>query len=98
MITLALACTATGIFGGQIAGFLNEMLYGSALQTTPELFSWAGILKVIPAVLLGTAAFGLVTTSRGRALSLKVKALAPQLRTVLVFFFAGFLAFAAVAW
>ena len=98
VITLALACTATGIFGGQIAGFLNEMLYGSALQTTPELFSWAGILKVIPAVLLGTAAFGLVTTSRGRALSMKVKALAPQLRTVLVFFFAGFLAFAAVAW
>ena len=29
---------------------------------------------------------------------MKVKALAPQLRTVLVFFFAGFLAFAAVAW
>ncbi len=98
VVTLALACTATGIFGRQIAGFLHGMLYGSALITAPRLFSWAGILKVMPSVILGTAAFGLVTTSRGKALSVKVKALAPQLRTVLVFFLAGFLAFAAVAW
>jgi len=98
VVTLALACTATGVFGGPIAGFLHEMLYGSVLGTTPPLYSWASILKVIPAVLLGTAVFGLVTTSRGKALSIKVQALAPQLRTVLVFFFAGFLAFAAVAW
>lgn len=98
VVTLALACIATGIFGRSIAVFLHEMLYGSALQTTPELFSWSSMLKVVPAILLGTAAFGLVTTSRGRALSIKVKALAPQLRVVLIFFFVGLLAFTAAAW
>lgn len=95
---LALTCIATGVFGSRIASFFHEMLYGTALQTAPELFSSANILKVIPSVLLGTAAFGLVSTSPGRALSTRVKALAPQLRVVLVFFFVGLLAFAAAAW
>jgi multicomponent Na+:H+ antiporter subunit D len=98
VVTLALTCLATGIFGRPIAGFLHQMLYGSALQAAPELFSWAGILKVLPAMLLGTAAFSLVTTTRGKAVSARVKALAPQLQLVLVFFFVGLLAFAAVAW
>ena len=95
---LALACLGTGIFGVPVAGFLNRMLYGSPLASPPQLFSGRSLVKVLPALLLGIAAYRLVLTERGRGLSMRIKALAPQLRMVLVFFFVGLLAFAAAAY
>lgn len=95
---LALSCLFTGVYGGSIASFLQKMLYGSSLPSHSGLFSAGGILKTIPSVILGAAAYKLLITDRGRAFSLRVRALAPELRVVLVFFFTGLLAFAAAAY
>lgn len=96
---LALLCLGTGVFGVPVAGFLHSMLYhGQTPLTSPRLFSSSKLLGVLPAVLLGIGAFRLVLTEPGKALSTRVKALAPELRVVLIFFFVGLLAFAAVAY
>ena len=95
---LALACLGTGLFGVSTAGFLNGMLYGRPLNTHPDLFSPESIFKVAPLLLLGLAAYRLISTDFGRTLSVKVRNLAPDLQMVLVFFLTGLLAFAAVAY
>ena len=98
VIVLALLCLGSGVFGVQVAGFLNVMLYHEELSYTVSLFGWKKMLSLLPAVILGFAAFRLVTTSWGKGLSARLKALAPDLHTVLIFFFLGLLAFAAVAY
>ena len=96
---LALLCLGTGVFGIPVAGFLHSMLYhGQPPVILPRLFSSAKLLGILPAVLLGIVAYRLVLTEPGKALSGRVKALAPELRVVLIFFFVGLLAFAAVAY
>jgi len=95
---LALMCLGTGVFGSQVAGFMHSMLYGTELVTAPRLFTAGSLLKTLPMIALGILAWRMVLTGPGRSLSGRVRALAPQLRTVLIFFFAGLLAFAAVAY
>lgn len=94
---LALACIATGVFGERAAAFLGRMLAGSA-GSIPSPFTRGNLLGTLPAILLGVAAYRLILTDGGRRLSTGIKAMAPGLRTVLVFFFAGLLAFAAAAY
>jgi multicomponent Na+:H+ antiporter subunit D len=98
VVVLGLMCLGTGVFGVPVAGFLHEMLYGLPLSTVPPLFTAGSLLKTLPLLLLGILAWKLVLTDPGRSVSVRVRGLAPQLRTVLVFFFAGLLAFAAVAY
>ena len=95
---LTLACVATGVFGTRTADFLNRLLYGTPLSVRPDLFSVKALLKTLPVVALGIAAYKLVLTETGQRLSQKVKAMAPPLRVVLVLFLAGLLAFAAAAY
>ncbi len=98
VVVLGLMCLGTGIFGVPVAGFLHSMLYGQPLGTVPSLFTAGSLLKTLPLLLLGILAWKLVLTDPGRSVSVRIRALAPQLRTVLVFFFVGLLAFAAVAY
>ncbi|WP_319558933.1 proton-conducting transporter membrane subunit [Marispirochaeta sp.] len=98
VILLALLCLGTGVFGIYVARFLHRLLYSEALRYTLPLFGWDKLLSVLPAVILGAAVFRLVMTSAGKRFSSRLKALAPDLHTVLIFFFIGLLAFAAAAY
>ncbi|MBN1433627.1 hypothetical protein JW921_02635, partial [Candidatus Fermentibacterales bacterium] len=98
VVALALMCLGSGVFGTPVAGFLHSMLHGRALEAAPSLFSAGSLLKTLVLVPLAIAAYRLVLTETGRGLSGRIRALAPQLRMVLVFFFVGLLAFAAVAY
>ncbi|MBD3278673.1 MAG: hypothetical protein GF388_10255 [Candidatus Aegiribacteria sp.] len=95
---LALACLGTGLFGIPVAEFLSGLLYGHPADATPLLFSFGSLLKVVPLPLLGYAVYRLISTGSGREFSFRVRNLAPDLQMVLVFFFAGLLAFAAAAY
>jgi multicomponent Na+:H+ antiporter subunit D len=95
---LAFLCLGSGIFGVQIAGFLHQMLYHSALNYTLPLFRVEKLLSVLPAILLGIAAFRIVTSSRGKAISSWIKALAPDMHSVMILFFIGLLSFASIAY
>ncbi len=94
---LAIACIVTGLLGVPVAGFLNSLLYGNALESIPRIFSPGSMLKVAVPVLLGAGTYHLLSTTTGSRLSVRVRNLAPDLQTVLIFFFAGLLAFAAVS-
>jgi multicomponent Na+:H+ antiporter subunit D len=95
---LALLCLATGVFGGPVAGWLHRLLHGGAPGEIPRLFSVGKLLGVAPLALLGAGAYAAVSTDPGKRLSVRIRAMAPGLRTVLLFFFVGLLAFAAVAY
>ncbi len=94
---LALLCLGTGLFGVPVARILHRLLYGSS-GGIPRLFAGGKLLGVMPAILLGSAAFMATSTPWGKHLSGRVRRMAPELRTVLLFFFVGLLAFAAVAY
>ena len=95
---LALACLGTGLFGIPVAEFLSGMLYGSSTASLPSLFSPGSFIKTAPLLLLGYGVYRLISTGSGKEFSFRVRNLAPDLQMVLVFFFAGLLAFAAAAY
>ncbi len=95
---LALGCVATGVFGEGCAGFLNCILYGEPLLTGPAVLSAGNVLKTLLPAALGVGMWRLVLTGTGARVSGRIRAMAPQLQVVLVFFLAGFLAFAAAAY
>ena len=98
VMILALLCIGSGVFGIQVAEFLNTMLYSADLSSHPSLFSGKKLLSVLPAILLGFTVFRLVITQKGKYLASRLKSLAPDLHTVLIFFFIGLLVFASVAY
>jgi len=98
VVGLAVLCLGTGVFGQSMARGLYRILHGTGPASIPRLFSGVKLLGVLPAVVLGAAAYMGVSTDLGKRLSGRVRALAPELRTVLLFFFVGLLAFAAVAY
>jgi multicomponent Na+:H+ antiporter subunit D len=95
---LALMCLASGVFGVPVASFLHSILHGRSLEAYPSLFSGGSLLGTLVLIPLAILAYYLVLTDVGRGVSRRVRALAPQLRMVLVFFFVGLLVFAAVAY
>ena len=95
---LALLCLGTGLFGRAVASGLYRLLHGAVPVSLPRIFAAGKLLGVLPLAALGAGAFMMVSTDFGRSVSGRVKALAPELRTVLLFFFVGLLAFAAVAY
>ena len=98
VVALGVLCLGTGVFGQSIARGLYRILHGAAPASIPSLFSGGKLLGVLPAAALGAAAYLAVSTDLGKRLSGRVRELAPELRTVLLFFFVGLLAFAAVAY
>ncbi len=98
VVALAVLCLCTGVFGRPVAGGLYRILHGTAPESIPRVFSGGRLLGVLPAAVLGAAAYMAVSTDLGKSLSGRVRELAPELRTVLLFFFVGLLAFAAVAY
>ncbi len=95
---LALGCLATGVFGEGSARFLNGILYGKPLLNGPAIFSTGNLLKTLLPAALGVGMWRLVLTGTGTRVSGRIRAMAPQLQVVLVFFLTGFLAFAAAAY
>jgi multicomponent Na+:H+ antiporter subunit D len=95
---LAVLCLGTGVFGQSMARGLYRILHGTSPESIPRAFSAGRLLGVLPAAVLGAAAYMAVSTDIGSRLSRRVRELAPELRTVLLFFFVGLLAFAAVAY
>jgi len=98
VVALAVLCLGTGMFGQSMARGLYRILHGTPPESIPRLFSGGKLLGVLPAAALGAAAYMAVSTDLGKRLSGRVRELAPELRTVLLFFFVGLLAFAAVAY
>ncbi len=95
---LALGCVVTGVFGDGCARFLNGILYGKPLLNGQSVFSAGNLLKTLLPAALGVGMWRLVLTGAGAGASSRIRAMAPQLQVVLVFFLTGFLAFAAAAY
>jgi multicomponent Na+:H+ antiporter subunit D len=103
VVLLAAACLATGVFAPQFAAFLQRLLgagaSGGAFRPAVlgAMYSINKLLDTGIVVGVGIVIYLLIMTKPGKALSTRIKSAAPQLETVLVFFFLGLGAFALVA-
>lgn len=98
VMILALLCLGSGVFGLPVARFLHSMLYGTVLAHVPGLYSAKALLKLLATAALAAGVYRLILTGGGKRVSGRIRGLAPQLQTVLVFFFVGLLAFAAASY
>jgi len=98
VVLLSAACLATGLLAPQLTEFLQSLL-GMAVGGTPlsGMYSINKLLDTGIAVGVGIVIYLLIMTKPGNALSSRIKSIAPQLETVLVFFFLGLGVFALVA-
>ncbi|MFW5883877.1 MAG: complex I subunit 5 family protein [bacterium] len=102
-IVLALLCLATGLFARPIAQQLARLLVASPVGADPSAvpYSFFGLAKLagaLPPLLLGVALYLLMRTQPGKRVAHRVERVAPELRTVLLFFVAGLGLFALVAY
>ena len=102
-IVLALLCLATGLFARPIAGQLARLLVASPVGADPSavpysFFEPAKLAGALPPLLLGVALYLLMRTQPGKRVAHRVERVAPELRTVLLFFVAGLGLFALVAY
>jgi formate hydrogenlyase subunit 3/multisubunit Na+/H+ antiporter MnhD subunit len=98
ILALSLLCLAAGILGTPMAGTLHRLLYRETFPISMGLFGPAELLSAFPVLLAGIPLYFLVVTKTGKRLAGTVKSMAPDLHTVLTFFFAGLLLFAAAAY
>ena len=102
-IVLALLCLATGLFARPIAQQLTGLLAASPVGADPSavpysFFGPAKLAGALPPLLLGVALYLLMRTQPGKRVAHRVERVAPELRTVLLFFVAGLGLFALVAY
>ena len=113
MLVLAVLCVVTGVAPGRTLGVLHGLLApgaaaiggaGSAVGAAVEAaglsdgaFTVAKLADTAVTVALGVVLFLTVRTQAGRKMTSRVEAVAPGLRAVLLFFFGGFVGFAAIA-
>jgi len=93
VILLALLSLATGVFARPISRALHRLL-GSSGSASPSLlpeqfFSQTKLLAVLPILVLGVVLYLVVVTKPGRSAAHAIEAIAPELRTVLLFFVFG---------
>jgi hypothetical protein len=105
VVTLALACLATGLFARPVALWLSGLLGNTtavtadAAASVPEsFFTSAKLLGAVPVLVLGVALYIAVVTKPGKRVAHRIERLAPELRTVLLFFVLGLGLFAIVAY
>lgn len=102
-IVLALLCLATGLFARPIAQQLARLLVGSPVGADPSavpdsFFGLAKLTGALPPLLLGVGLYLVMRTQPGKRVAHRVERVAPELRTVLLFFVAGLGLFALVAY
>lgn len=96
VVLLAVLCVFSGIAYRPIAGFTSSLLGGS-IQTVPRAFTGPKLLNTALVAVLGTGLYFAAMSAAGKRVAAMVQRVAPELRTVLLFFLAGFVLFAAVA-
>lgn len=97
VVLLAAGCLAAGVFAHPFFGLLHRLLGGGPTPKFAELYTGAKLLSTAGAVALGVGLYLAVISKAGKRVSARVRALAPDLRTVLLLFFVGLAVFAAVA-
>jgi len=95
VIALSALCLCAGIFGGPIAGMLQRLLQPAVPFAVPALFRVSALLMFTPIAVLGTAGYFLIATPAARSLAARYESFMPNVRTVLVLFFAGLACFVA---
>ncbi len=97
VVLLAAGCLAAGVFAHPFFGFLHRLLEGGPTPKLPDLYTGAKLLATAGAAALGVGLYLAVMSKPGKRFSSRVRAMAPDLRTVLLLFFVGLTVFAAVA-
>ncbi|MFP4113784.1 MAG: complex I subunit 5 family protein [Spirochaetota bacterium] len=108
VLALAIACLATGVFARPVSLALSRLLSGSSVSAVaghavdaglPQTFFSTGkLLDALPILVLGVALYSVAASSAGKRVAHRVERLAPELRTVLLFFVLGLGLFAAAAY
>ena len=94
VVILAVLCVLTGLFSRQISAFLMELLPGQA--TIPAPFALSKLLDTALVAGLGVALYAGIMSQTGKRITSAVVRIAPELRSVLLFFLAGFVLFATI--
>jgi multicomponent Na+:H+ antiporter subunit D len=98
MAVLAVLCVASGLAPGAIAAWLQGILAsGSEVVSVSSPLTQEKLIDAGMVIGLGLVLYLLSRTAVGGRLTRGIESLAPQLRTVLLFFFAGAVGFAVVA-
>jgi multicomponent Na+:H+ antiporter subunit D len=98
MAALAGLCVASGLAPGPIAAWLQEMLTpGAQMVRVAHPLTRDKLIDAAVVLGLGAAVYLLAQTTVGGRITRSIEAVAPQLRTVLLYFFAGAVGFAVVA-
>ncbi|MFW6213958.1 MAG: complex I subunit 5 family protein [Spirochaetota bacterium] len=100
--TLALGalCLLAGLFWRPLSATYAALLSQDAAQvsTLPDVFSTSKLIDALIIVTAGIALYFLVVSKPGKASARVIKRIAPELRTVLLFFVFGFALFAIFAY
>lgn len=97
-VVLALLCLATGLWYEPLTRVLHGLLSTEPMPPVPVLYTFAKIGWSALPVGLGVGLYLLVMTAPGKAVAKRIRTAAPELRTVLLLFFAGLIGFAVVAY
>jgi multicomponent Na+:H+ antiporter subunit D len=104
VVTLALACIATGVFGRALTGLYGRLLSGVSNIVAEEApkpvsaYAPRKLLQTAATVALGVGLYFAVVSRPAASITHKLRSLAPDTETVLFFFFAGLLLFGLVAY
>jgi formate hydrogenlyase subunit 3/multisubunit Na+/H+ antiporter MnhD subunit len=97
VVLLAAGCLAAGVFAHPFFSLLHRLLEGGPTPKLPVLYTGSKLLATAGAAALGVGLYLAVMSKPGKRFSSRVRAMAPDLRTVLLLFFVGLAVFAAVA-
>lgn len=95
-VILAALCALTGLFPRVTAQTYSTLLRNDAYL--PSFFAGGKLLQTLIVIALGAGLYFLVTSKPVGSVTSRIKALAPDTETVLVFFFIGLAIFASVAY
>ena len=99
VVFLASLCVFTGVFPELVGGFLGSILHHrAATPALPTFFSSGKLLQTALVLGLGVGTFFAATSKPAGLVTGRIKTLAPDIETVLVFFFAGLTLFALVSY
>lgn len=100
ILILSMLVIATGV-GAQWWGSIVAQLTtaaGATPPTVPSPFSRSALFSALPIIGAGAILYRIVISPPGAAVTHRIRALRPELRTVLIFFVIGLALFAAAPW
>jgi multicomponent Na+:H+ antiporter subunit D len=95
VVLLSLLCIAAGVAYRPLALFTSTLL-GAESPYIPAAFETRKLMETLLVVGLGTALYFAIMSTGGKRVTGWIVRIAPELRTVLLFFLVGFVLFAAV--